>query len=66
MVRSLESVPLKQYCSIINGQYRELLVLQELHQQNGKDFLELKRVGHSELELSRMKPQTETGNWSVT
>ena len=26
VVSSLESVPLKQYCSIINGQYRELLV----------------------------------------
>ena len=57
VVSSLESGPLKQYCSIINGQYRELLVLQELHQQNWKDFLELKRVGHSELELSWMKPR---------
>ena len=55
VVTSVETTPLRQYCNIINGQYRELLVLQELHQQNWKDFLELKRVGHSELELSRMK-----------
>ena len=57
IVNSLESKPLKQYCNIVHGQYRELLVLRELHEQNWKDFLELKRVGHSELELSRMKPR---------
>ena len=41
-LHGLDNAPLKQYCSIINGQYRELLVLRELHQQNWKDFLELK------------------------
>ena len=56
-MNSLESRPLKQYCNIVHGHYRELLVLRELHEQNWKDFLELKRVGHSELELSRMKPK---------
>ena len=59
VVTSAEAIPLKQYCDIIEGQYRELLVLQELHLQNWKDFFELKRVGHSELELSRMKHRSK-------
>ena len=61
ILQQSESVPLRQYCGIIDGQYRELLVLQELHEQNWKDFLEIKRVGHSELELNRMKQRQKRG-----
>ena len=54
VVKSTEHVPLRKYCNIIDGQVRELLVLKELHLRNWKDFKEITRIGHSELEQSRM------------
>ena len=52
--RKTEQVPLKKYCDIIAAQVRELLVLKELHQRNWQDFKEITRIGHSELEQSRL------------
>ena len=49
-----EQVPLQQYCDIMSGQLKELRVLQELHEQNWKDFLEITRIGHSEMERQRL------------
>ena len=54
VVKSTEHVPLRKYCNIIDGQVRELLVLKELHLKNWKDFKEITRIGHSELEQSRL------------
>ena len=54
VVKTTEHVPLRKYCNIIDGQVRELLVLKELHLQNWKDFKEITRIGHSELEQSRL------------
>lgn len=45
---------LRQYCQIIGAQLRELIILSELHDKNWLDFLELRKVGHSELEQSRI------------
>ena len=53
-VKKTEKVPLKKYCDIIAAQVRELLVLKELHQRNWQDFEEITRIGHSELEQSRL------------
>ena len=50
-----EELQLKQYFDILSGQLSELLVLHELHQKNWQDFLEIKRIGHSELEVARMR-----------
>ena len=52
--RKNEKVPLQKYCDIIATQVRELLVLKELHQRNWQDFKEITRIGHSELERSRL------------
>ena len=54
VVKTTEHVPLRKYCNIIDGQVRELLVLKELHLRNWKDFKEITRIGHSELEQSRL------------
>ena len=54
VVKSTEHVPLRKYCNIIDGQIRELLVMKEIHLQNWLDFKEITRIGHSELEQSRM------------
>ena len=53
-VKSTEHEPLRKYCSIIDGQVKELLVLRELHLKNWNDFQEITRIGHSELEQSRL------------
>ena len=54
VMKNQENVPLLQYCNILGGQANELLVLQELHMQNWKDFKEITRIGHSELERHRL------------
>ena len=50
-----ESAPLMTYCSILDGQVRELMVMKEIHLQNWMDFKEITRVGHSELDQHRME-----------
>ena len=50
-----ESAPLLTYCSILDGQVRELLVMKEIHLRNWLDFKEITRIGHSELDQHRME-----------